>query len=413
VNAGNTILANTSAARGEVSVDGSGTVLDVTGTLDVGNVPTAEAFLSVTSGGVVNTTGALRVATFSELFLSGGRVNVGGGLANNGVIQGGGRINGSVNNASSGKMRSRTGTALIFGDNVSNGGLIELDGGEYEALGVTTNAGDFTIRSGAARFGGGLNNTAGGQLAAVGGSVDVFGIVNNAANAQIVVGGGATAVFHDVVTNNGQIFVQPGSTILMLENLSFTPSSLLSLTLGEESLEDELVPVEVSGQATLAGVLDVQLGSEVTPQLGDSFQLVAAPGGVAGTFAPGDLPSLTSGLEWDLDYTATSVTLSVVAGTGGPTADFDGDGDVDGADLNVWRGDFDTAAPDADADGDGDADGSDFLAWQRQVGSTGASPAANAIPEPGPATLLCLGIAALAARPKKRVDRCGAFRLKV
>jgi hypothetical protein len=91
----------------------------------------------------------------------------------------------------------------------------------------------------------------------------------------------------------------------------------------------------------------------------------------------------------------------VVAGTGGPSADFDGDGDVDGADLNVWRGDFATAGPQADADGDGDADGADFLAWQRQVGSTAAAPAANPIPEPASGVMLSLVLAAAATRMRR------------
>jgi T5SS/PEP-CTERM-associated repeat protein len=402
VNAGNTILSSVTGSRGELIVDGIGTVFDVTGTLAVGNVPTAEALMTVSSGGVANVSGATSVGAAAEVFMGGGRLNAAGGLTNQGVVRGAGRINGAFTNAAAGDIRTQAGSSLVLGNNLANSGLVNLTGGELEVLGATTNSGDIDVRSAIARFGGGLSNNANAQLAVVGGDADVFGAITNALNAQIVVGGGATAVFHDAVTNNGQIFVQPGSNILMLENLSFTASSLLSLTLGEESLEEQLVPVEVNGQATLAGVLDVQLGSEVTPQLGDSFQLVSAPGGLAGAFAPGDLPSLTSGLEWDLDYTPTSLTLSVVSGTGGPTADFDGDGDVDGADLNVWRGDFGMPGAQADADGDGDADGSDFLAWQKQVGNTGAAPAANAIPEPASAMLLTLALAGLAARTRRR-----------
>ena len=60
-----------------------------------------------------------------------------------------------------------------------------------------------------------------------GGGIEIFrtvvGNITNVAGAQIVVGGRSSAVFHDVVTNNGQFFVMPGSDVLMLENLSFTP----------------------------------------------------------------------------------------------------------------------------------------------------------------------------------------------
>jgi hypothetical protein len=54
-------------------------------------------------------------------------------------------------------------------------------------------------------------------------------------------------------------------------------------------------------------------------------------------------------------------------------ADFDQDGDVDGADMALWQGDFGLTA-NGDADADGDTDGADFLVWQRQLG--GGAPAA-------------------------------------
>ena len=66
------------------------------------------------------------------------------------------------------------------------------------------------------------------------------------------------------------------------------------------------------------------------------------------------------------------------------TADFDEDGDVDGADLTRWRNNFGvgTTHMQGDADADGDADGGDFLTWQRQLGSVPATPASMAVPEP-------------------------------
>jgi hypothetical protein len=75
-------------------------------------------------------------------------------------------------------------------------------------------------------------------------------------------------------------------------------------------------------------------------------------------------------------------------------ADFDADGDVDGADLGQWRDDFDVNDL-SDADEDGDSDGADFLVWQRQVGS-GLPPVANSEPVPEPAAISLLIVAALA-----------------
>lgn len=53
----------------------------------------------------------------------------------------------------------------------------------------------------------------------------------------------------------------------------------------------------------------------------------------------------------------------------GLSANFNGAGGVDGADLAQWEGDFGLNG-DSDSDGDGDSDGADFMDWQRQVGKS-------------------------------------------
>ena len=76
--------------------------------------------------------------------------------------------------------------------------------------------------------------------------------------------------------------------------------------------------------------------------------------------------------------------------------DFDEDGDVDGADLNEWKGDFGNTAG-SDADNDGDSDGADFLAWQGNYGfGVPATPAS--VPEPSALMLSVLALAAVCRR---------------
>jgi hypothetical protein len=53
----------------------------------------------------------------------------------------------------------------------------------------------------------------------------------------------------------------------------------------------------------------------------------------------------------------------------GLPSDFNNVGGVNGADLTVWKGAYNTNA-NGDADGDGDSDGNDFIIWQRQVGKS-------------------------------------------
>jgi hypothetical protein len=233
----------------------------------------------------------------------------------------------------------------------------------------------------------------------------VFGAVDNNVGAQIVVGGGATAVFHDTLVNSGQFFVFPDAKVVALENLSFAPTSLLTLQLGAEEEQAQFARIESAGDADLGGALAVTLASGFAPELGDSFQVLTAAGGVNGTFASQALPVLSPGLTWDLDYNPTSLSLNVVAGL---AADFNGDGSVNAADLALWKVGYGKATgaikSDGDADGDGDSDSADFLAWQRELGATLGVPAGSgagaAVPEPTGAILALVGCAAALRRRK-------------
>ncbi len=399
LNSGNVIIADNGGSRGDVLVDGAGSLWKITGTLDVSDP--GEAQLAISSGGQVTTTGVARVGAAGRLLMATGRLDAAGGLTNNGLVQGTGRITGNVTNAATGKLRVPLGNTLILAGALTNAGVVDVDGGELEVTGAVTNTGDVDLRNSTLRVGGaGLANNNGSQVAITEGTVDVFGNVTNSVGGQIVVGGHATAVFHDNLTNNGQFFVLPGAEVVALENLSFTPTSMLSLQLGLLDESAEAGQVESAAAASLAGSLAVSLAAGYTPEVGDEFPLITTGGGLSGTFASASLPSLGGGLAWELDYEATSLMLSVVPGL---TADFDGDGDVDSADLAKWRTGFGKATGaivgDGDADADGDVDGADFLAWQRELGSSVAmassGPAGSSVPEPHAAVLLMLACAAV------------------
>jgi hypothetical protein len=88
-----------------------------------------------------------------------------------------------------------------------------------------------------------------------------------------------------------------------------------------------------------------------------------------------------------------------------PTADFDHNGRVDGADLNLWTIGVGPSAF-ADADHDGSTTGNDFLFWQRQLGSVATVPghghhhaegSVNTVAEPASLSAAMLAFVILAA----------------
>lgn len=82
--------------------------------------------------------------------------------------------------------------------------------------------------------------------------------------------------------------------------------------------------------------------------------------------------------------------------------DFDGDGEVSGADLAQWKTAQGLTGA-GDADGDGDSDGGDYLVWQRNLGRlAGATGSAAQVPEPA-ATFLVFASVAMAGLARRRV----------
>jgi hypothetical protein len=75
-----------------------------------------------------------------------------------------------------------------------------------------------------------------------------------------------------------------------------------------------------------------------------------------------------------------------------PTANFNGAGNVDDADVGVWQTNFGGAGAVMPSQGDYDRnlmiDGADFLGWQRGVGTSGAATKAISAPEPATGAML-------------------------
>ncbi|HMP06483.1 MAG TPA: endo-1,4-beta-xylanase, partial [Lacipirellulaceae bacterium] len=119
--------------------------------------------------------------------------------------------------------------------------------------------------------------------------------------------------------------------------------------------------------------------------------------------------SLTVGAEGEIDFTGfygqyqvtidgKNYDLNLVKGQTeyelivSLPADFNGDGVVDGDDLQIWQTAVEQNSAAGDANGDGVTDGADFLVWQQQLGLAVTAPlgtaASNAAAEPTSAGLV-------------------------
>ena len=221
---------------------------------------------------------------------------------------------------------------------------------------------------------------------------------------------GSGVVVADINNTGGT--VAPGhSPGVLSQTGDFTHSlgGTLAIEIGGTTLGTEYDQLAITGSASLSGMLDVALldlgGGPFAPTLGNLFTILTATGGVTGTFATmaGDLPALTGGNEWAINYNATDVVLEIVVA--GLDGDYNGDSMVDAADYTVWRDNL--GAPDETAlNGNGDGlngvDAADYSLWATSFGSTLASSAGVAgsigVPEPTAAWMMLIGWMMLARR---------------
>ena len=246
-------------------------------------------------------------------------------------------------------------------------------------------------------------------------------LLSKGASGSVAMNGGelSAEVLDFDVQNNGTTIAPATIGTFNVENGVITTESEIGTThiLGSLDMQAGVLDFDIGGtlsgafdrilvdnQLTAGGTLRVSLAGSFLPANGDSFDLLdftSATG--AFTF---DLPSLTTGLAWDTSSLLTTGVLSV----GIPeNADFDGDGDVDGADFLVWQqGYLLTGQSDnsnGDANGDGTVNQDDLTIWQAHFGETSsAAPAVTEVPEPGAISLLAFAFFAVGTlgRPNRR-----------
>jgi autotransporter-associated beta strand protein len=187
-----------------------------------------------------------------------------------------------------------------------------------------------------------------------------------------------------------------------------------SLTIASAQVGGQL-SIEYDGAAhsvdllTVSGALDIS-GAAVSFQNLSPTNLAGGPY-VFATYASlssnpfSSVSGLPSGYAIDYNYLGLNQIALVAALHAG---DFDGDGDVDGADFVAWQTNFPTPSgatlAQGDADGDGDVDGADFVVWQTNFPFT---PGPGAAPVPEPSAIILAAIAPLGIAMSRCVKRKG------
>jgi autotransporter-associated beta strand protein len=265
-----------------------------------------------------------------------------------------------------------------------------------------------------------INNLSGsgagsGDIAVDGGTLGGTGIIGSVGDASnIVFTGGVlspgTLTATTELTSPSGLITGPG-LLTTFGNLSFDSASSLSADLTGATVGSEYDQVVTNGVVSLGGaMLNLSLGAFV-PAGTESFTLInnTGPSPISGEFA-----GLTQGGA--IDLAGVTYYMNYMGGNGNdvvlsptpPTvadADFDDDGDVDGADFLTWQQNVGTSGgqPQGNANGDAVIDGADLGVWRNQFAGGSSIAAVTAIPEPTAAAVLLAAASAVALVQRRTV----------
>ena len=369
---------------GSVEVIGN-SVNETVESLTVGSTGGGMATLLINYGGDVNSLGTVTINADGKIDVADGHVLSAPIVRITGVLTGGGMVDATLTNQTSGEVRVGAGEALHFTDNGahSSSGRIEITGStgagglaEIEFDGTLTNAantGIVTMRAeSAARFSGGLIND--GSLAVSFAEASVFGDIANAATGQIVISGNSNATFYDDLANEGDVITSTGSTAVFFGSATghgsflgggtnffegdlapgsspasvrfggdvvLGPATKTHIELGGTRAGTEHDQLDVTGDLTIGGTLNVTLidvgRGILIPQAGDVFDVLNFAS-ISGDFTTMNLPALDVGLMWNVGFLKTTgELLSTFMG------DINGDVGVGVTDLGLLANQWGTA----------------------------------------------------------------------
>jgi hypothetical protein len=219
-------------------------------------------------------------------------------------------------------------------------------------------------------------------------------------NNTVVTGGGSVVGASGSITGSGMIvgdlenvegIVAPGNspgTLTIDGDYTQGSGGTLAIEIAGNTPGDQYDRLVISGQASLAGTLNVTLIDSFTPLDGDTFDILDFSS-VSGDF---DLLNLPGGFDWNWDV--NTGVLSVGSVVGGLAGDYDGNGVVDAADYTIFQDNLggDSAVLNGNGSGAVTVVQADYLRWVANFGSSaaGSDSSGAAVPEPSSLALVLL-----------------------
>ena len=298
-----------------------------------------------------------------------------------------------------------------------HGVLTNQAGGSIQGVGNVTanngisNAGTIGF-AGASNVMGNINNTAAGTIRLSGIQPNVF--FNNVTNdGTITIDAGSGATFYGTFSGThgiggaGTAFldgpVSPGHSPAAISfggAVSFGSGSSQLIELGGLTRGIQYDAIDITGAASLAGMMVVSAINAFTPLPGQTFQVM--------TFGSrsGDVSVINetayAGLRFSKSYTSTSLTLSA----SGLAGDANLDGIVNSLDFTALAAHFSTSGQNwlaGDFNGDGVVNALDFNALATNFGHAMSAPSLETlIPEPATPFVLLSVAAAIWYRKRQR-----------
>jgi hypothetical protein len=371
--------------------DGKSLIVDGAATIDA---PLAVAGGSFSAGVLVNP---------QNLILSRGNLNV---------------MSGPLNVAAATSVDSSSGMTITAagGLQVATGGQFNTIGTSFTGTAASANGGQVNAINSTLDFGGGLTNNGALNLinTSVSGAVQTNGVIEVA----------GTGTFSGAVSGSGDFLgagtprfegsYRPGGNaaaqVNFAGNLALAPGNTLFIDLGGTTPGAQHDQLLVSGEAGLAGTLDIALIDSFTPGAGDDFTILSASS-VTGNFSAINGREVNPTTWLATIYQPDAVRLAVASG-----GDANLDGRVNLQDFNVLASNFGQGGMNwlgADFNGDTIVNLQDFNILASNFGLSARGPQVTpqdwstlsaAVPEPANASI---GLALLALLSRRRCRRSG------